>query len=148
MVTLAKAGAVPAELEAMEEGEHVLTIEEVTIDLENKFKDEVRPVIKIKWKTADDATFLSSMGLSLWEGKGNNPPAKLRDTVDKLGIRITESEEDGTLTFDEKALVGRKVKAFVEKSASGWPKVTKVLRAADGATGAAAAAVANGLGAE
>lgn len=143
MVTIAKAGKIPPELEALEEGEHVLEIEEATIDLENKFKDEVRPVIKLKYKTVDDATFLSSFGLSLFEGKGDRGPSKLRDMLDKLGIRITEDEEDGTLTFDEKALVGRKIKAFVEKTGSGWPKVSKVLRAADGTAGAAQAAVAN-----
>ena len=146
MVTVAKAGP-PPELQALEEGEHILTIEEVTVDLENKFKDKVNPVLRLTWKTTEGNTFQSSVGISLFPGNGERPPAKLLDMLQKLGIAIT-TDEDGNRDFNEKALVGRTVKAFVEKTASGWPKVSKVLRAADGTVGAAEAAVTNALGTE
>lgn len=148
MVTIAKGGQVPPELEALEEGEQILTINEVETDLENTYQGKPRPAVKVTYETVDGATFLSSMGLSLFEGKGDRAPAKFRQALEKLNIPITEVEgADGEVSYEanEQLMVGRKVKAFVEKSPSGWPKVTKILRAADNGATAAEAAVADGL---
>lgn len=145
MVTLKKGGTIPQELQDLEEGEAILEIAEVTYDPENKYKDEVKAAFKIKWKTTDGATFLSSMGASYFSGQGQRGPAKFRDMLDKAGIPVTENEEDGTESANEQLLIGRKAKCFVEKTASGWPKVSKVLRFVDGAAAAAEAAVADGL---
>jgi hypothetical protein len=120
-----------AEAPEFEEGQYKLRITGFTVDEENEYKGVIRPQLKWEFEViqgpSDLETVTGYTSLSYFEGSDKYPPSKLYKWLKALHVTPVFDVNDYP-QVDTDSVGGAYILAMIERTSTGWPKVTKILK--------------------